>query len=241
MDVGCISASICPALYFHALGLHLRRFMRRRQNEKIFGPHSERPQEKSRDDGTATARNILRILLLPTLALLVANLPASAEISQRDQKAIADAGTCESPQSALQSCGLIYIATVRKNHTQSTAAPVWFTTGADNNSFLIQTGKDTWKAKRIRRGSRVLIWIGKANGPAFIGTADITSDPAIQNKILTDFRQKYWRNRVLGTGPSRAAFQSGERVAIKITPVRDLPAGFTAGPGTPPPALHSGS
>jgi general stress protein 26 len=191
--------------------------------------------------GKATARNILRILLLTTLALLVANLPASAEISQRDQKAIADAGTCESPQSALQSCGLIYIATVRKNQTQSTAAPVWFTTGADNNSFLIQTGKDTWKAKRIRRGSPVLVWIGKANGPAFIGTAEITSDPAIQNKILTDFRQKYWRNRVLGTGPSRAAFQNGERVAIKITPVRDLPAGFTTAPGTPPPPLHSGS
>jgi hypothetical protein len=82
--------------------------------------------------GKATPRNLFWIFLLTTLALLVANLPASAEISQRDQKAIADAGTCESPQSALQSCGLIYIATVRKNHTQSTAAPVWFTTGTDN-------------------------------------------------------------------------------------------------------------
>src|SRR5215469_8365730 len=78
----------------------------------------------------ALARNLLRILLLTTLALLVTNLPVSAEISQRDQKAIADAGTCESPQSALQSCGLIYIATVRKNRTQSTAATVWFITGA---------------------------------------------------------------------------------------------------------------
>jgi general stress protein 26 len=189
--------------------------------------------------GKATGTNLVGILLLTTLALLVANFPASAEISQRDQKAIADAGTCESPQSALQSCGLIYVATIRKNHTQSTAAPVWFTTGGENNSFLIQTGKDTWKAKRIRRGSIVLVWIGKANGPAFIGTAEITTDAAIQNKILTDFRQKYWRNRVLGTGPSRAAFQSGDREAIKITPVRDLPAGFTSAPGTPPPPLKA--
>ena len=189
--------------------------------------------------GKATGTILVEILVLTTLALLVANFPASAEISQRDQKAIADAGTCESPQSALQSCGLIYVATIRKNHTQSTAAPVWFTTGADNNSFLIQTGKDTWKAKRIRRGSLVLVWIGKANGPAFIGTAEITTDAAIQNKILTDFRQKYWRNRVLGTGPSRAAFQSGDRVAIKITPVRDLPAGFTSAPGTLPPPLKA--
>jgi general stress protein 26 len=189
--------------------------------------------------GKATGTILVEILLLTTLALLVANFPAFAEISQRDQKAIADAGTCESPQSALQSCGLIYVATIRKNHTQSTAAPVWFTTGADNSSFLIQTGKDTWKAKRIRRGSLVLVWIGKANGPAFIGTAEITTDAAIQNKILTDFRQKYWRNRVLGTGPSPAAFKSGDRVAIKITPVRDLPAGFTSAPGTPPPPLKA--
>src|SRR5690348_6595584 len=112
----------------------------------------------------AASRKLVGILLLMTFALLVADLSASAEISQRDQKAIADAGTCESPQSALQSCGLIYVATIRKTHTQSTAAPVWFTTGADNNSFLIQTGKDTWKAKRIRRGSLVLVWIGKAKG-----------------------------------------------------------------------------
>jgi general stress protein 26 len=188
--------------------------------------------------GKATETILVEILLLTTLALLVANFPASAEISQRDQKAIADAGTCESPQSALQSCGLIYVATIRKTHTQSKAAPVLFTTGADNSSFLIQTGKDTWKARRIRRGSLVLVWIGKANGPAFIGTAEITTDAAIQNKILTDFRQKYWRNRVLATGPSRAAFQSGDRVAIKITPVRDLPAGFTSAPGLPPPPLH---
>jgi hypothetical protein len=81
---------------------------------------------------------------------------------------------------------------------------VWFTTTADDNGILIQTGRDTWKAKRIRRGSPVLIWIGAANGPAFIGKAEITSDAAVQKKILDDFRKKYWQNRVMGVGPSRA-------------------------------------
>jgi hypothetical protein len=47
--------------------------------------------------GKATAKNLLRILLLTTLALLVANLPASAEISQRDQKAIVDAELANHP------------------------------------------------------------------------------------------------------------------------------------------------
>jgi len=51
--------------------------------------------------------------------------------------------------------------------------PVRFTVSADSNAILIQTGPNTWKAKRIRRGSPVLVWIGTAGGPAFMGKADI--------------------------------------------------------------------
>ena len=151
---------------------------------------------------------------------------ARADISQRDAAALSQAS-------------LIYIATVRKDGNQSKAAPVWFTPGADNNSILIQTGPDTWKAKRIRRGSPVLIWIGTAIGPAFIGKAEITSDAAIRNKILDDFRKKYFANRTLGVGPSQAKFDSGKVIAIKITPVRDLPDGFVSQPATPAPALEA--
>jgi general stress protein 26 len=175
---------------------------------------------------STTARTFLAILLASTAALALANLSARAEISPRDQQPLSKAE-------------LIYVATIRKNGTQSKAAPVWFTTGTDNNSILIQTEKTTWKAKRISRGSPVIVWIGRADGPAFIGTAQVTSDPAIQNKILTDFRQKYFQNRVLGIGPSRAGFTSGERIAIKIVPVRDLKTGFTSNPGGKPPPLES--
>ncbi len=171
------------------------------------------------------ARKLMTALLASTIALVLTAFSAQAEISQRDQQVLSKAD-------------LVYVATVRKNGTQSKAAPVWFTTGADKNSILIQTEKTTWKAKRIRRGSSVLVWIGTANGPAFIGTAEITNDSAIRDKILADFREKYWQNRVMGVGPSRAGFDSGERVAIKITPVRDLPDGFSSAPGTPPPPLQ---
>jgi hypothetical protein len=61
----------------------------------------------------------------------------------------------------------------------------------------------------------------------------------MQKKILDDFRKKYWENRVMGVGPSRAAFDSGERVAIVITPVRDLPDGFSSAPSTPTPPLEA--
>ena len=168
----------------------------------------------------------MKILALFILVLAFLNAPANAAISPRDQQALSKAQ-------------LVYVATIRKNGMQSTAAPVWFTTDADNNSILIQTGPSTWKAKRIRRGSPVLLWIGKADGPALIGRAEITDDAAVQDKILKDYRQKYWRNRVMGVGPSRDKFKSGKVIAIKITPIRDLPEGFTSKPGSPPPSMES--
>ena len=157
--------------------------------------------------------------------LAVAASSGRAEIPKRDAQSLSKAD-------------LIYIATVRKDGNQSKAAPVWFTTSADNNAILIQTGPETWKAKRIRRGSPALVWIGTADGPAFIGKAEITNDAAVINKILTDFRNKYWQNRVMGIGPSRAGFDRGERIAIKITPTRDLPDGFTSAPGTKAPPVE---
>jgi len=168
--------------------------------------------------------------LIITIVIVMLALSAStsrAEISRRDMQALAKTG-------------LIYVATVRKDGNQSRSAPVWFTVTADNDAILVQTKRDTWKAKRIKRGSPVLVWIGSADGPAFIGKAEISSDSEVRDRILDDFRKKYWQNRIMGVGPSRARFDSGERVAIKITPVRDLQDGFKSAPGTPPPPLWSG-
>ena len=89
--------------------------------------------------------------------------PADARVSQRDLD-------------ALSTAGMLYIATVRKDGNQSTAAPVWFTV-LPNHLVLIQTQPTTWKAKRIRRGSLVIVWIGRKRGPAFVGKAEISSDP----------------------------------------------------------------
>ncbi len=171
-----------------------------------------------------TPKSRTRVAVAAALAIVLAASAAHAEISKRDMQ-------------VLSKSQLIYIATVRKDGNQSKAAPVWFTLSADSNAILIQTGPKTWKAKRIRRGSPVLVWIGSAGGPAFIGKVEITSDAAVRKKILDDFRGKYWQNRLLGIGPSRAKFDNGNRVAIVITPTRDLPGGFTSAPGTPPPPL----
>jgi PPOX class probable F420-dependent enzyme len=160
------------------------------------------------------------------MAFVCAAPGAHSEISPRDL-------------AALSRSQLIFIATVRKDGNQSKAAPVWFTLGADGKSILIQTGSTTWKARRIRRGSPVLVWIGDANGPAFIGKAEISADAAIVQRILDTFAQKYWLNRMFGVGPSRGELRAGRQVAIVITPMRDLPAGFRSAPGSKPPPMLS--
>jgi hypothetical protein len=160
------------------------------------------------------------------LCLTLSMLPAIAfaQASQRDIDALGKAQ-------------LIYIATVRKDGNQSTAAPVWFTVTPDHN-VLIQTAPTTWKAKRIGRGSPTIVWIGEEGGPAFIGAAAITKDASVEDRIIEDYPQKYLMARVGIHKPTKEKFDNGDIVAIKITPVRDLP-DFKSQPGTPAPALEA--
>jgi hypothetical protein len=138
--------------------------------------------------------------------------------------------------SAFQNASYIYIATVRKDGNQSRAARVWFIVTPDNK-ILIDTNSDSWKAKRIKRGSPVLVWLGTETGPAFIGKAEIIQDKAIQDSMIEKIPAKYTLARIGFFGPKRAKFDDGEIVTIRITPVRDLPDGFTSSPGTPAPKL----
>jgi Pyridoxamine 5'-phosphate oxidase len=149
---------------------------------------------------------------------------AQSELSRRDSEALSQAS-------------LIYIATVRKDGNQSTAAPVWFTKMPDS-LILIQTAHTSWKARRIRRGSPVIVWIGSRSGPAFIANAAITNEPAVISRIVTDYPKRYLLARIGLHTPTNEKFASGQIVAIKIIPVRDLPDGFKSAPGSPASILN---
>lgn len=173
----------------------------------------------------ARTRRIPAVLVLAAGGLLALARAEAAlgELSRRDADALAGAS-------------LVYVATVRKDGNQSTAAPVWFTV-MDERAVLIQTGPTTWKARRIRRGSPVIVWIGDRGGPAFVGKAEITRDPAVVRRIVGDFPKRYWMARLGLHKPTAASFEKGTRVAIEITPLRDLPAGFSSQPGAPAPTV----
>lgn len=170
------------------------------------------------------------LAMAPTVAITTASAQskpagkkANVQVSQRDID-------------ALSTASILYIATVRKDGNQSTAAPVWFTLSPDH-LVLIQTQPTTWKAKRIRRGSPTIVWIGKKHGPAFIGKAEISSDPAVSRQIIEDYPKKYLMARFGMHRPTQALFDKGGILSIVITPVRDLPEGFASQPGTLAPSI----
>jgi hypothetical protein len=172
-----------------------------------------------------SAANLPQVLTVGALLLGLAATAASA----------AAAGTSRDAD-ALSKATYIYIATVRKDGNQSKAAPVWFITTADNQ-VLIETSPTSWKAKRIKRGSPALIWIGTRTGPAFIGKAEIVVDKALQDLVIAEYPKKYLLARIGFARPSRAKLDRGQIVIIRISPTRDLPDGFQSAPGTPAPLL----
>jgi uncharacterized membrane protein len=177
----------------------------------------------------------------PLMKISAANLPhvltaGALLLVLTTSAATAPAATTSRDADALAKGTYIYIATVRKDGNQSKAAPVWFITTADGQ-VLIETSPTSWKAKRIKRGSPALIWIGTRTGPAFIGKAEIVEDKTVQDQVIAEYPKKYLLARIGFARPSRAKLDRGQIVVIRIAPTRDLPDGFQSAPGTPAPLL----
>jgi len=158
-------------------------------------------------------------------ALVAAALASWARVaSARDTRALAKAS-------------YVYVATVRKDGSQSAAVPVWFIPTA-GDQVLIDTNTDSWKARRIERGSPVLVWIGSRTGPAFVGRGELVADRAVQDEMIKQIPRKYWLAWLGLLGPTREKFDARKIVTIRLSPVRDLPPGFSARPGAPAPSLE---
>jgi hypothetical protein len=160
----------------------------------------------------ATRRALLEISLGFAVAALFAPLRALAEPLPT------------ATREALAKAKLIYVATQRKSGERSTSAPVWFI--YENDAIYSTTSPDSWKAKRIARGSPLYMWVGSESGPFVAGTAEKITDPAVIAHMGDAYADKYWIAMLGFFRPRPERVAAGKTVAYKVT--------LSAGP---PPAL----
>ena len=159
-----------------------------------------------------------RGFLCGSLALLVAPaaLARAAELEQ-----------------ALETSGLVYVSPLRADGHESTChGEVWF--GWIDGAVVINTSKETWKARALERGlDRARIWVGDhgrwkrllgsnqafLQAPSFEARAERRKDDALLDRLLAIYEKKYpdeigkWRDRM------RNGHADGSRILIRYTPV----------------------
>lgn len=160
-------------------------------------------------------REVLRTVLWAGAAMLLAPVRALAQRIPASTK------------EALATAKLIYVATQRKSGERSTIAPVWFVW--ENDAIWTTTSPDSWKAKRIARGSPLFIWVGSESGPFVVGTAEKITDPAVIAHMGELYADKYWIAALGFFKPRPERVSSGKTIAYKVTIAE----------GTPPPAPKS--
>src|SRR5262245_2018503 len=102
--------------------------------------------------------------------------------------AAASAQIAPDVREALKSAKQLYVATKRADGSTSKIAPIWFM--FDGEAVYFTTGPDSYKAKRIAKGSPVLAWVGSSMGPHFVGKGEVLRDPALAEKMAPVYDQK---------------------------------------------------
>jgi general stress protein 26 len=89
---------------------------------------------------------------------------------------------------ALRTSKEIYVATRRADGSTSKVVPVWFM--FDGEAVYFATSPTSHKAKRIKKGSPLLVWVGRADGPHFVGKAELSTDPDLAARMAPVYSQK---------------------------------------------------
>jgi hypothetical protein len=133
---------------------------------------------------------------------------------------------------ALRDSEFVYVSPLSRKGEESTChAEVWY--GWLDGSVVLITSKQSWKARSVERGlDKARIWVGSygrwkrflgrneefRKGPSFDALARTSRDPALLERLLSIYDQKYpdeidrWRERF------RSGLASGERVLIRYEP-----------------------
>ena len=117
---------------------------------------------------------------------------------------------------ALRAAKQIYVATCRADGTPSNAVPVWFM--LDGEAVYFTTGPVSHKARRIARGSPLLVWVGGRDGPHFVGRGELVRDPAVAARMAPVYDQKYWISWLGFFRPRPERVRAGKTLIVKVTP-----------------------
>ena len=117
---------------------------------------------------------------------------------------------------ALRAAKQIYVATRRADGTPSRAVPVWFM--LDGEALYFTTGPESHKARRIARGSPLLVWVGRPDGPHFVGRAELVREPAVASRMAPVYDRKYWLSWLGFFRPRPERVRAGRTVIVKVTP-----------------------
>jgi hypothetical protein len=117
---------------------------------------------------------------------------------------------------ALRASKELYVATKRADGSQSKVVPVWFM--YDGDAIYFATAPESYKARRIRHGSPLLVWVGSATGPHFVGKATLERDPELAARMAPVYSQKYWIAWLGLFRPSPERVRSGKTVLVKVVP-----------------------
>jgi len=127
-------------------------------------------------------------------------------------------------QRSLRESKEILVATRRKSGTRSTIAPIWFWYDGGDELFFTTSPK-SWKARRLKRGSPLYVWVGSEKGPFLVGTAEPVTDAATVARMGEAYSRKYWIAWLGFFRPRPERVADGRTVAYRVK----------LAPGTPPP------
>src|SRR5215468_10651899 len=91
---------------------------------------------------------------------------------------------------ALASARYIYLTTYSRTGKPGTV-PTWC--WLHDGAVYFTTQRASLKARRIQRDGHVTIHVGRKDGPAFAGHAELVDDrPDLETAILAAYHRKYW-------------------------------------------------
>jgi hypothetical protein len=130
--------------------------------------------------------------------------------------AVVGAGFAPEVTEALRTSKQIYVATRRADGSVSKVVPVWFM--FDGDAVYFSTAPTSYKARRIKRGSPLLVWVGSATGPHFVGQAELSTDPELAARMAPVYSQKYWIAWLGLFRPDPERVRAGKTILVKVRP-----------------------